>query len=196
MIASILLAAGSSSRFGSNKLLHLLPDGTPIAIAAARKLKAATSMTLAVVHPDNLALADMFAAEGLTVVACPSATQGMGASLACGVRASSHAHGWIVALADMPFIQPATLMEIRCQLEQGAPLAAPVYHGQRGHPVGFGCEFFEALAHLSGDQGARAIVRAHAARATLLTCEDPGILADIDTTDDMARYRNLLISQE
>ena len=196
MIAGILLAAGSSSCFGSNKLLHLLPDGTPIAIPAARKLKAATSMTLAVVHPDNLALVDMFSEEDLTVVACRSATQGMGASLACGVRASSHAHGWIVALADMPFIQPATLVEIPCQLEQGAPLAAPVYHGQRGHPVGFGCEFFEALAHLTGDQGARAIVSAHAARATLLACEDPGILADIDTTDDMARYRNLLISQE
>lgn len=192
MTTGILLAAGSSTRFGSNKLLHLLPDGTPIAIAAARNLKAAIPTSLAVVHPDNLELVDLFATEGLTVVACRTATQGMGASLACGVRASSHATGWIVALADMPFIQPSTLMEISRQIEQGAPLAAPVYLGQRGHPVGFGHEFFEELASLSGDQGARAIVRAHASRATLLPSADPGILADIDSTDDIARHRDLM----
>jgi molybdenum cofactor cytidylyltransferase len=192
MTTGILLAAGNSSRFGSDKLLHPLPDGTPIAIAAARNLIAAIPTSLAVVHPDNYALVDLLSTEGLTIVACRTAIEGMGASIACGVRASSHAKGWIIALADMPFVRPSTLLEISRQIEQGAPLAAPVYRGQRGHPVGFGHEFFEELASLSGDQGARGIVSAQAERATLLACEDPGILADIDSTDDIARHRDLM----
>jgi molybdenum cofactor cytidylyltransferase len=56
MITGILLAAGNASRFGSNKLLHLLPDGTPIAMAAARNLKAAIPSSLAIVRPQDHAL--------------------------------------------------------------------------------------------------------------------------------------------
>lgn len=192
MITGILLAAGSATRFGSNKLLHALPNGMPIAAAAARNLKAAVPTALAVVRPEDHALAELFAAEGLTVVPCATAAQGMGASLACGVRASSHAHGWIIALADMPFIQPATILAVRRPLEQGLPLSAPVFQGQRGHPVGLGQEFFEALANLSGDQGARSILAANAARIAMVACADPGILADIDSTNDVLRHQALM----
>jgi len=192
MITGILLAAGSATRFGSDKLLHLLPDGTPIAVAAARNLKAAIPTSLAVVHPDNLELVDLFATEGLTVVACRTATQGMGASLACGVRASSHAQGWIIALADMPFIQPATILAVHQPIDQGLPLSAPVFQGRRGHPVGFGHEFFDVLANLSGDEGARSILNANADRILMVDCADPGILADIDSTDDLLRHQTLV----
>jgi molybdenum cofactor cytidylyltransferase len=192
MITGILLAAGNASRFGSNKLLHLLPDGTPIAMAAARNLKAAIPSSLAIVRPQDHALVDLFSAEGFTVVVSASTVEGMGVSLACGVRASSHAKGWIIALADMPFIQPDTILAIRDALEHGYPLAVPVYHGQRGHPVGFGNKFFGELTNLTGDQGARSIVSAHAADGFMVACEDPGILADIDSEADMERHRELM----
>lgn len=192
MITGILLAAGSATRFGSNKLLHPLPDGTPIAAAAARNLMAAVPTALAVVRPEDHALAELFAAEGLTVVTYPTAAEGMGASLACGVRASSHAHGWIIALADMPFIQPTTILAVRHPIDQGLPLSAPVFQGQRGHPVGFGQEFFEALVNLSGDRGARSILSANAARIATVESADPGILADIDSTDDVLRHQALM----
>ncbi|MGH8772938.1 MAG: NTP transferase domain-containing protein, partial [Burkholderiales bacterium] len=57
MIAGVLLAAGASSRFGSNKLLHPLPDGTPIAVAAGRNLKRAVEDAFAVVRSHDEALA-------------------------------------------------------------------------------------------------------------------------------------------
>ena len=192
MITGILLAAGSARRFGSNKLLHLLPDGTPIAVAAARNLKAAIPSSLAIVRPQDHALIDLFSAEGFTVVASASTAGGMGVSLACGVRASSHAKGWIIALADMPFIQPDTILAVRDALEHGYPLAPPVYHGRRGHPVGFGNKFFGELTSLAGDEGARSIVSAHATNGFMVPCEDPGILADIDSEDDMERHRELM----
>ena len=192
MIQAILLAAGNSSRFGSNKLLHPLPDGTPLAGAAARNLQAAVPHVLAIVRPEDHLLAKLFAAEGVDVLPCPTAVEGMGASLACGIRATDSAQGWIVALADMPFIQTATIAAIRQALEAGAQLAAPVFNGQRGHPVGFGRHFLPALASLTGDQGARDIVAAHWANSELIACHDPGILADIDHADDLLRHKELM----
>jgi molybdenum cofactor cytidylyltransferase len=111
----------------------------------------------------------------------------MGASLACGVRASAEADGWIIALADMPFIQSATIDAIVRALEQGAAIAAPVHEGKRGHPVGFGREYYAELAALGGDEGARAIVKRDEGKVVLVEVDDPGIHGDIDTPDDLRR---------
>jgi molybdenum cofactor cytidylyltransferase len=70
-------------------------------------------------------------------------------------------------------------------LLDGASLAAPVYRGRRGHPVGFGCEWGERLAGLEGDVGARAILSRNADRLTLIECDDPGVLADVDRREDL-----------
>jgi molybdenum cofactor cytidylyltransferase len=60
----------------------------------------------------------------------------------------------------------------------------PFYQGQRGHPVGFGAEHGEALRGLDGDTGARALLAAN--RVARLDLDDPGILRDVDTPDDLA----------
>jgi molybdenum cofactor cytidylyltransferase len=65
-------------------------------------------------------------------------------------------------------------------LRNGASLAAPVFGGRRGHPVGFARDWFEALAGLEGDRGARDVLAAHAAALALVPCDDPGILVDVD----------------
>src|SRR5204862_6412577 len=83
-IVGLLLAAGSASRFGSDKLRHPLPHGVPIAIQSLRTLKAELGDVLAVVKPGD---AGLFAAEGGEVVVCERAHAGMGASLACAVPA-------------------------------------------------------------------------------------------------------------
>ena len=110
----------------------------------------------------------------------------MGTSLAFGVTAAQDADGWLIALADMPFIRPDTIRAIAGLIRAGAPIAAPSHQGRRGHPVGFAWEFFHDLAQLSGDRGAHPLLVAHAARIQALECEDPGIFADIDTLSDHA----------
>jgi len=185
MIAGILLAAGTGSRFGSNKLLHPLPCGTPIAIAAARTLLGGVDHGIAVVPETNPQLADLLRAAGMEIVYCPNAADGMGASLACGVAATPDAQGWVIALADMPYIQPETVGKVANLLRTGAPIAAPSYRGKRGHPVGFGREFYNELIQLTGDRGARQLLSTHASQLQLIPCKDAGIFADIDQPSDL-----------
>src|SRR3990172_8191356 len=184
-ICGILLAAGFSRRFGSNKLLHNLPEGTPIAVAAARHMVSAMPRTVAVVRPGAKRLAQLLCEAGCEVVASRNARDGMGASLASGVRASGDAHGWVVALADMPFIRPATIRSVAAELGAGGVIVAPFRGGLRGHPVGLARRFREDILGLSGDQGARTLLQKHPDWITLLESDDPGILQDIDTPGDL-----------
>jgi molybdenum cofactor cytidylyltransferase len=184
-IVGVLLAAGSATRFGGDKLLAPLADGTPIGVAALRNLAAAVDVAVAVVRPGDDGLAAALEAGGARVTVCPQAAEGMGASLAWGVRAAPLAAGWLIALADMPWIQTATIARIVDALRAGAPIVAPSWRDSRGHPVGLASRFFGELLALSGDEGAKAILRRH--NPTLIATEDAGVLRDIDTPQDLVR---------
>lgn len=184
---AILLAAGAGTRFGGGKLLHPLEDGAAIAAHAVRNLVAAGLDVLAVVRPGDFPLAELLEAEGCGVTRCPDAAQGMGVSLAHGVRMSADAGGWVVALADMPRIRAETIARVVQALMAGAAIAAPAYQGDRGHPVAFGRRFLGDLQALSGDSGARAIVQRNQALVRVIDCDDPGILLDIDRRSDLER---------
>jgi molybdenum cofactor cytidylyltransferase len=184
-ITGILLAAGSGSRFGGDKLLATLPDGTPVAAAAARALLAGVPDAIAVVRPGDDRLAGVLANAGLRVSICPDAAQGMGVSLAWGIRQSADAEGWIVALGDMPFVQPQTVAQVAAALAAGAGVAAPVYRGRRGHPVGFGAAHRAALSALTGDAGARTVLDAAGHDTVRVDVDDAGVLRDVDTPADL-----------
>lgn len=186
-IVAILLAAGAATRFGSDKLLHCLPHEVPMAVQAARHLRAVFEEKLfAVVRPGPGALPDLLRKEGCQVVVCEGAAEGMGASLACAVRAAADAQGFVIALADMPFIRPSTISAVRDALARGAPLAAPFFHARRGHPVGISATFRGALEALKADEGARKIIAANEADLLKIPVGDPGVLRDIDTPGDLA----------
>jgi molybdenum cofactor cytidylyltransferase len=189
-VVAILLAAGSAKRFGSDKLLHALPHEVPIAIQAARHLRAVFEKgVFAVIRPDARALAGLLRKEGCEVVECENAAEGMGASLACAVRAANAAgpaDAYLVALGDMPFIRASTIAAVRDALAAGAPLVAPYFHARRGHPVGLAAQFRSELEALERDEGARKIIAAHEKSLLKIPVGDPGVIRDIDTPGDLA----------
>lgn len=187
----ILLAAGQGSRYalhrpGADKLLAPLSQGVCVAVASARALRAAVDMVIAVVRPGSSVLAGLLRAEDCDALETDRAGEGMGASLAAAaqyIQAFPHApQSVLVALADMPWIRPATLERVLDALRH-APMAAPSYQGQRGHPVGFGAELLPQLAILSADEGARQLLKQPG--LCLVEVDDPGVLRDVDTPADL-----------
>ena len=183
-IVGLLLAAGSATRFGSDKLRHALPHGVPIAVQAARHLRAELARVLVVVRSRDAE--QTFRAERCETVVCENAAEGMGASLACAARAAGKADAYIVALADMPFVRPTTIAAVREALEGGAALAAPYFRARRGHPVGIAGRYYEELLALGGDEGARQLLSANEAELVKIPVGDPGVVRDIDRPDDLA----------
>lgn len=186
-VVGILLAAGSAQRFAGNKLLAALPDGVPVGVAAARALVAGVPEAIAVVRPGDRALADALAGAGLRVVENPLAGLGMGGSLAAGVRASADAAGWLVALADMPWVRADTVRGLADALRDGASMVAPQHAGRRGHPVGFAACWGGQLQALHGDQGARGLITDHPGALVLQPTDDPGVLGDVDRPADLQK---------
>jgi molybdenum cofactor cytidylyltransferase len=182
----ILLAAGAGSRFGGGKLLHSLADGTPIGVAALRNLAQVLPRIIAVVRPGDDELAARLGQEGAQVIECVHAVDGMGHSLAAAVEADPQARGWVVALGDMPQVDLHSIEAVAAALAAGARIAVPVYRGKRGHPVGFAASCRRELEALRGDAGARSVLRRYAAEVVSVEVEDPGILQDVDTVEDLA----------
>jgi len=191
-VVGILLAAGRGERFGGDKLLARLPfalpdvpAGTPLAVAAARHLRTALPDSVAVVRARDARVAELLEQSGLRVIACERADEGMGASLACGVRGTVDADAWVVALADMPWIAPSTIAGVAQALRCGASIAAPACEGRRGHPVGFAAAWRSALLALGGDEGARRLVTHNPHEVVLVRTDDRGVLRDVDTPRDL-----------
>ena len=109
----------------------------------------------------------------------------MGESLAWGVRAAPAAAAWLIALADMPWVQPTTVGRVGDALRQGALIAATTWQGVRGHPVGFAASLYTELIALTGDEGAKSVIARHG--ASPVAADDAGALRDVDTRQDLER---------
>jgi molybdenum cofactor cytidylyltransferase len=188
-VVGILLAAGRGRRFDPlgvrNKLLQPLGGGEPVVAASARNLLSILPRVIAVVPPQDGGVADALRALGCEVTLCEEADSGMAASLVQGITCSlPQADSWLVALGDMPYVAPSTLRALLAALEEGADIAAPAFEGRRGNPVAFGARHLPALLALTGEHGARSLLRS--APVVEVAVDDPGILRDIDTPADLA----------
>jgi len=183
-IVGILLAAGKSQRFGSNKLLCNI-NNEPVVAMSARKLKSVLPESIAIIKPLDDQLRTLLENEGLTVLECENADRGMGNSLAYGIMFSAKAKGWVIALADMPFISENTVRTVAHALQNDASIAVPIHHGKKGHPVGFSQRHRKALSSLENDVGARDIIAQNRNTLIEIDVNDPGILVDIDEPRDI-----------
>lgn len=189
----VVLAAGRGQRFRGegHKLEQVLGNDTVLAhtlrqaMASDLPLLVVTSSALAPMVRRHVASRDMLVLPDQDRLGRP-APLGMGHSIAAGVAATGDAPGWLILPADMPMLRASTLVAVAQAIEQD-PIAFAQYRGRRGHPVGFNAELFSELAALQGDEGARRLLARYPAKA--VEVDDPGVLVDIDTVEDLAQVQ-------
>ena len=188
----IVLAAGRGSRFAGprHKLAQDLGMGSVLGQTIAHAIE--SRLPVVVVTTASLAAEAARWVAGRDVVVLPEVGSagagplGMGFSIAAGVSARSDAGGWLVLPGDMPLVAPGTLVAVAAALAQH-PVVYAQHRGRRGHPVGFGAELFSELVALSGDEGARRVMARYPSIG--LELDDPGVLVDVDTVEDLANVR-------
>lgn len=184
----ILLAAGQGKRFDpsgrQHKLLQMLASGQSVIASSASKLKKAFPDSLAVVSETAVQVQQSLTELALSFCICENAQDGMANSLVTALRhLPADTDAVVIALADMPFVQIDTLLQIRARLSSGADIVVPTYQGQRGNPVGFAIKYLPQLLSLQGDRGARQLLQSYP--VTEIAVSDPGILRDIDVPADL-----------
>ena len=121
---------------------------------------------------------------------------GMADSIACGVKATQQADGWLILPADLPLIQPDTLRQMAhalhaaTQAPEACDVVVPMYQHQRGHPVGFSKKCLQDLLQLTGDQGASAVVAKH--KSMQVPIGEAGCVMDVDTPALLAQAEQLM----
>ncbi|RTF44768.1 nucleotidyltransferase family protein [Serratia marcescens] len=153
-------AAGERRSLFEHTLRQALASGLPVQV---------------VTRPDNLQVLAACAANQVPVTLLASA--GLGDSIAAGVAATPHWQGWLIHLADMPFVGADVFRQVADALRQHA-IVRPCYAQQPGHPVGFSALLRKPLCQLRGDNGARELLQGAAVH--LLPLEQPGVVQDID----------------
>jgi molybdenum cofactor cytidylyltransferase len=200
MIGAIILAAGSSRRFGDDKRKSLLSSGETLLEATIGKASDSLNEVLVILRSDDQAFANTLAnnletrshGHNLRFFLAADSNLGMAHSLANGI---SHVEGWeaaLVMLGDMPFIESATIDQILTTYKNNtgptanrAPIIVPCHGGKLGHPVLFSQSYFKEIAMLTGDRGARPVIDAHPVNLIKLDVEDTGVLLDVDRPVDL-----------
>ena len=182
-IGAIVLAAGFSERFGAVKLCAPMADGRTVLQHTLAQLAPAVDEIIIVTRDEVAALLPTEYARPLI---CPQAKEGMGASLAFAIRQQSGWDACLVCLADMPLIATDSYRRLREHLTPDN-IVLPRYQGRNGNPAGFGQKYFPELARLQGDRGGRVVLENHPDAIQTLALNDPAILLDIDTPEDLQR---------
>lgn len=191
MSGALVLAAGSSRRFGDDKRQARLPNGKLVIQQTLEHLRQVFDEVLVVLRHDDDAfaaqLAALFPDPAIRYFLAPDSSLGMGHSLAGAISQIRHWDGAFVFLADMPFTLPATLTQLKQNLNYPNDIVVPVYQTHQGHPVGFGAGYFDAMSRLKGDRGAKSITNEHAEHIIEVVVTDPGVIQDVDTPADLVK---------
>lgn len=196
ILDALVLAAGAGSRFGGGKLLAHFEGGTVLGSAIRAALAAPVRrVTVVVGHEAETVAAEARRADAsdkLAIVEAADWAEGMSASFRVGLASlPEDSQGLFVFLGDMPRIPPGILPGLAQRLQGGALAALPVHQGRRGHPVLIARALYPELALLSGDQGARRVLDQLGDRLGLVETDDPGVLQDVDTPEDLAALQGL-----
>jgi molybdenum cofactor cytidylyltransferase len=184
LTAGLVLAAGAGTRFGTESKLLAELDGRPLLEHAVAAQCAVAALDRVVVvlgsrADEILAEVDFGRAE---VVMCAQWQAGQSASLRCGALALRGTRKVIVTLGDMPRVRA----DLIARFLDEPPRTRASYDRRPGHPVVLGAEELASLDALSGDVGARELLRG----GRLIECGDLMAGSDVDTPEDLRRLRS------
>ena len=178
MRGALVLAAGASRRFGSDKRRFPV-GGKPLLKHTVEHVVEAGLSCRVCLRPGDGELPLLIDLPGIAYLECTTAERGMGATLAEGVAACGDWDALLVVLGDMAWVTASTYAAVAGALAADR-IVQPVYRGRPGHPVGFGRAFFGELAGLSGDRGGRELLDRHRSALHPVPVNDPGIHRDLD----------------
>jgi len=196
MIGGIILAAGSSRRFGGDKRRSLLPSGQTLLEATIFKALTCLPAILVVLRDGDEAFADQLMKSikdsRVKYYMAPDSAQGMAHSLANSINQVQDWEAALVLLGDMPFLETRTIEQILdtyagevSRKTNPAPIIVPCLDAKFGHPVLFSQRYFEEIVMLKGDRGARPVIDAHPENLVTLVVTDKGVLLDVDRPADL-----------
>jgi molybdenum cofactor cytidylyltransferase len=189
LVGGILLAAGESRRMGYPKPLLKLGSRTFIEILADAMLQSVARLIVVVGAHAEVVRGAIPAYPRIEVIENPGYLRGQLSSIKAALPyVGTELGGVLIHLADHPMVRAETFASvIEAYRRLATPIAIASYQGRRGHPVLFARELFVELAAAPEDQGARAVVAADPARVAYVDVDDPGILMDLDTPEDLER---------
>ena len=192
-IAALVLAAGQSSRFGSDKRLHLLQGQSMLQRALSKPLALKLPTVLTLKPEDKHQLSDLLGIYQqhplIHICYAEDAEQGMARSLSQGIDRLSqqfpHIDGAMVLLADMPWIELATIEQLIRRYQKEKIIISCYQNAsgkiQRGHPVLFCQHWFKQLEGLTGNKGASSLIKSHEEAVIEMIVADEGVTLDLDT---------------
>jgi len=184
-LAAIVLAAGSATRFGSDKLSALF-RGRPIIHHAIEAARAAPVSSVIVVKRPGLAIGTWPSHPPVEAIDLES--KELSQSLKAGIAAASDVDGVFVFLGDMPLV-PHRVAGRLAEIIGHHFAAVPICKGKPGHPVLLSATAFEGINRLEGDEGAGKLLRQ---RDDVIfdECSEPNIHRDIDRPEDLSDLQN------
>jgi len=185
-IGVVVLAAGAATRFGSSKLTAPTA-GVPLVRRTALAALGASAHVVVVTGAHRAAVEACIADLAVERVFNPGWAEGMGSSIACGIAAlPASCEAAIVVLADQALVDVEGIAALIAAHERAPErIIAAQYDGVHGPPCLFPRGYFDELARLDGDQGARALLERHCAQVDAVSMPDAA--TDIDTREDYER---------
>jgi molybdenum cofactor cytidylyltransferase len=191
-VAAVVLAAGRSTRMGSQNKLLADMRGKPMVRRVVETALASRARPVLVVTGHQAAdVSAALARLDVSLVANPEYATGLASSLKAGVRALPEAcEGALVLLGDMPRVSTEHIaLLIEAFAARSDRIVVPVHEGRQGNPVLWPRRHFSELLQLEGDAGAKRLIAAHREDVREVELATAGIFADIDTPEELARMR-------
>lgn len=190
-IAAVVLAAGTSTRMAPyNKLLVADRAGKPMLARTVDNILSSGARPVIVVTGHRQAeIEAALAGRPVIFVHAAAYAQGLSASLKAGIAAvPDGCSGAIICLGDMPLVTGRIIERIMAahDPDEGRAIVVPVHGGQAGNPILWSAAFFPEIVALSGDAGAKVLLKRHMEQVAEVDVGDDAVLRDFDTVESLA----------